>query len=220
MLAWNRRWGVPTPISEPLNVNGQLKKSSFRLLKNTSFPFPLHLGYDAPPLDTFDLGGQRHLRMHAEIASALGNRDVSEARVAHSHRKYYGYTTEGQPALQTGDLGRAHPGWCRQVGQPFAQQPITKNCVAKIGNAAFHQFFRRIVPVTAYDTENRPVSKMANPNRSVGWRPISIMSLANPMVLKVKKTPIREIMSVFRGTVPHIDLVVFIGYAPLGRIVL
>jgi hypothetical protein len=42
------------------------------------------------------------------------------------------------------------------------------------------------------------------------------MSLANPIVLKVKKTPIREIMSVFRGTVPHIDLVVFIGYAPLG----
>jgi hypothetical protein len=28
----------------------------------------------------------------------------------------------------------------------------------------------------------------------------------------------REIMTVFRGTVPHINLVVFIGYAPLGRI--
>src|SRR5580658_9845904 len=49
MLAWNSRWGVPTSISEPLKVNGQLKKSSFRLLKNTSCPFPLHLGYEAPP---------------------------------------------------------------------------------------------------------------------------------------------------------------------------
>src|SRR5580692_13001903 len=96
-------------------------------------------------------------------------------------------------------------------GNQLPSKPITKNCVAKIGNAAFHQFFRRIVPVTAYHTENKPVSKMANPNRSVGWRPDWMMSLANPIVLKVKKTPIREIMSVFRGAVLHIDLVVFIG---------
>src|SRR5579864_1577898 len=74
-----------------------------------------------------------------------------------------------------------------------------------------------MVPVTAYATQNRPVNKMANPKRSAGARPISIMSLANPIVLKVKKTPTREIMTVFRGTVPHTDLVIFIGYRRFGE---
>src|SRR5580704_8722144 len=107
-------------------------------------------------------------------------------------------------------------GWGRP-GNKLPSAFITTNCAIKIGKLAFHQFFRRMVPVTAYATQNRPVNKMANPKRSAGARPISIMSLANPIVLKVKKTPIREIMTVFRGTVPHTDLVIFIGYRRFGE---
>ena len=64
------------------------------------------------------------------------------------------------------------------------------------------------------------ISKTSNTNRNLGRRPMSLMSLANLIVLKMKKTPIKEITSVFRGTDLHNGLDVFIGYAPLWRLVL
>jgi hypothetical protein len=91
---------------------------------------------------------------------------------------------------------------------------------AKSGKNAFHHRFRRIVPVTANATANPPISKTSNIDRKLGRRPMSIMSLANPMVLPMKKTPITEMTSVFRGTVLHNRYEVFIAHAPFWRIVL
>src|ERR1700680_4972458 len=62
-----------------------------------------------------NLGSQRHLRVHPEIASALGNRDINEAYVADGYGKYYCHAIEGQPTLQPGDLGCAHLAWLGQV---------------------------------------------------------------------------------------------------------
>ena len=83
---------------------------------------PIALHIDGGDEHAVDLGGQRHLRVDAEIASALGNRDVSEACVAHCNHKYDGYTIESQPALQTSDLGRAHPGWFGQARKQVAKR--------------------------------------------------------------------------------------------------
>src|SRR4029077_10766408 len=70
--------------------------------------------------DLVNLGGQRHLRVHPEITSALGNRNISEAYVADSYGKYYCHAIKGQPALEPSNLGRAH-----LAGSGRVQKPVT-----------------------------------------------------------------------------------------------
>lgn len=55
-------------------------------------------------------------------------------------------------------------------------------------------------------------------NRAVGWWPISEISLENPMVLKMKKTPRRKTRRARKGMVFQTDLFLFMEHAAVGRI--
>jgi len=84
----------------------------------------------------------------------------------------------------------AVPIWSGRVasGKDRLSRPMTTAWRANSGTKAIQKRRRRVIPVDAYPTAKRSDSRTPSPNRSCGCRPMSMMSLANPEVVKMKNT--------------------------------